>query len=59
MKKVGNRKKFYISNSEYTIVVLSLLKQAGLFSISIVVGSRLLVPPDALQPKAYLTNPGL
>ena len=25
----------------------------------IVVGSRRLVPPDALQPKAYCTNPGL
>ena len=25
----------------------------------IVVGSRLLMPPDALQPKAYCTNPGL
>ena len=24
-----------------------------------VVGSRRLVPPDALQPKAYCTNPGL
>ena len=25
----------------------------------IVVGSRRLMPPDALQPKAYCTNPGL
>ena len=25
----------------------------------IVVGSRCLMPPDALQPKAYCTNPGL
>ena len=25
----------------------------------IVVGSRRLMPPDALQPKAYFTNPGL
>ena len=25
----------------------------------IVVGSRRLIPPDALQPKAYCTNPGL
>ena len=25
----------------------------------IVVGSRRLVPPGALQPKAYCTNPGL
>ena len=25
----------------------------------IVVGSRQLMPPDALQPKAYCTNPGL
>ena len=24
-----------------------------------VVGSRRLVPPDALQPKVYCTNPGL
>ena len=24
-----------------------------------VVGSRRLIPPDALQPKAYCTNPGL
>ena len=24
-----------------------------------VVGSRPLMPPDALQPKAYCTNPGL
>ena len=25
----------------------------------IVVGSRRIMPPDALQPKAYCTNPGL
>ena len=25
----------------------------------IVVGSQQLMPPDALQPKAYCTNPGL
>ena len=25
----------------------------------IVVGSRRLMPPDALHPKAYCTNPGL
>ena len=24
-----------------------------------VIGSRWLMPPDALQPKAYCTNPGL
>ena len=31
----------------------------GTFIVCIAVGSRRLMPPDALQPKAYCTNPGL
>ena len=31
----------------------------GIVLYCIVVGSRRLMPPDALQPKAYCTNPGL
>ena len=36
-----------------------LLRGDVLYCIFIVVGSRRLMPPDALQPKAYCTNPGL
>ena len=31
----------------------------GIVLYCIVVGSLWLMPPDALQPKAYCTNPGL
>ena len=34
------------------------MEETGLL-YCIVVGSRRLIPPDALQPKAYCTNPGL
>ena len=35
------------------------LKLSGYYMYCIVVGSRRLMSPDALQPKAYCTNPGL
>ena len=35
------------------------LSCTSLYFYYIVVGSRRLMPPDALQPKAYYTNPGL
>ena len=37
----------------------SVLQESDRAILCIVVGSRRLMPPDALQPKAYCTNPGL
>ena len=47
---------------DYTLTVcvavyLEVLRPVQLYCI--VVGSRRLMPPDALQPKVYCTNPGL
>ena len=45
--------KLYVTNRLYCIVLYCIVLYC------IVVGSRRLMPPDALQPKAYCTNPGL
>ena len=39
------------------LVLIEIINPIVLYCI--VVGSRRLMPPDALQPKAYCTNPGL
>ena len=46
---------FYLDST--FVLVHYLLTRIVLYCI--VVGSRRLMPPDALQPKAYCTNPGL
>ena len=40
-------------------VELCIYKGEGIVLYCVVVGSRRLMPPDALQPKGYCTNPGL
>ena len=48
-------RKNHTSHISFTFCFLTLWR----LLCCIVVGSRRLMPPDALQPKAYCTNPGL